>query len=97
MPLPTFYSLRSSYNNNVFFFQVVISCCHNSAPNESNTGTANCGAGGACAGVVKLCRALLAAGAHCVLLSLWPVPDTASKILLRAFYSALLQGNRAAR
>lgn len=42
-------------------------------------------------GVVALTRALLAAGAQCVLVSLWPVPDTATKILLRAFYSALLQ------
>lgn len=31
------------------------------------------------------------------MISLWPVPDTATKILLRAFYSALLQGTRAAR
>lgn len=42
-------------------------------------------------GVVWLSRALLASGAQCVLVSLWPVPDTAAKILLRAFYSALLQ------
>lgn len=42
-------------------------------------------------GVVGLSRALLAAGAQCVLVSLWPVPDTAAKILLKAFYSALLQ------
>jgi CHAT domain-containing protein len=42
-------------------------------------------------GIVTLTRALLAAGAQCVLICLWPVPDTATKILLRAFYSALLQ------
>lgn len=42
-------------------------------------------------GVAGLTRALLAAGVQCVLLALWPVPDTAAKILLRAFYSALLQ------
>lgn len=48
-------------------------------------------------GLVALVRALLAAGAQAVLISLWPVPDTATKILLRAFYSALLQGTRAAR
>lgn len=42
-------------------------------------------------GIVTLTRALLVAGAQCVLISLWPVPDTATKILLRAFYSALLQ------
>lgn len=39
----------------------------------------------------------MAAGAQAVLVSLWPVPDTATKILLRAFYSALLQGTRAAK
>lgn len=48
-------------------------------------------------GLVALVRALLAAGVQAVLISLWPVPDTATKILLRAFYSALLQGTRAAR
>ena len=42
-------------------------------------------------GVVGLTRALLAAGAQCVLVSLWPVPDTAVKILFRTFYSSLLQ------
>ena len=48
-------------------------------------------------GVIGLTRALLAAGAQCVLVSLWPVPDTATKILLRAFYSALLQGSRVSK
>ncbi|KAK9876278.1 hypothetical protein WA026_012576 [Henosepilachna vigintioctopunctata] len=48
-------------------------------------------------GLVALVRSFLAAGAQAVLVSLWPVPDTATKILLRAFYSALLQGTRAAK
>lgn len=48
-------------------------------------------------GVSKLSGNWLKAGASAVLLSLWPVPETASKILLRAFYSALLQGTRAAK
>ncbi|KAK2714191.1 hypothetical protein QYM36_008675, partial [Artemia franciscana] len=48
-------------------------------------------------GVVALSRAFLAAGAQCVLLSLWPVPDTAVKIMLRTFYSSLLQGSRVSR
>lgn len=48
-------------------------------------------------GLITLVRALLTAGAQAVLVSLWPVPDTATKILLRAFYSALLQGTRAAK
>ena len=38
-------------------------------------------------GVVGLTRALLAAGAQSVLVSLWPVPDTAVKMFMRAFYS----------
>lgn len=48
-------------------------------------------------GVSNLSGNWLKAGASAVLLSLWPVPETASKILLRAFYSALLQGTRAAK
>lgn len=49
------------------------------------------------ASVAKLATAWLNAGAGTVLLSLWPVPETASKILLRAFYSALLQGAKASK
>lgn len=49
------------------------------------------------ASVSHLANAWLAAGAGAVLISLWPVPETATKILLRAFYSALLQGARVAR
>nr|XP_018917333.1 PREDICTED: tetratricopeptide repeat protein 28 [Bemisia tabaci] len=48
-------------------------------------------------GVIALSRALLAAGVQCVLVSLWPIPETAAKILLKAFYSALLQGSRVSR
>ncbi|ALC48168.1 CG43163 [Drosophila busckii] len=48
-------------------------------------------------GVAQLAGGWLRAGAGAVLISLWPVPETAAKILLRAFYSALLQGARAAR
>ncbi|XP_059614849.1 tetratricopeptide repeat protein 28 [Phlebotomus argentipes] len=47
-------------------------------------------------GVANLASAWLLAGAGAVLVSLWPVPETAAKILLRAFYSALLQGASAA-
>uniref|UniRef100_A0A671NHD0 Tetratricopeptide repeat protein 28 n=1 Tax=Sinocyclocheilus anshuiensis TaxID=1608454 RepID=A0A671NHD0_9TELE len=46
-------------------------------------------------GVVGLTRAFLAAGAQCVLVSLWPVPVAASKIFIHAFYSALLNGTKA--
>ena len=43
-------------------------------------------------GVVGLTRALLSAGAQCVLFSLWPVPDSASKLLMRTLYGALQDG-----
>ena len=46
-------------------------------------------------GVVGLTRALLAAGAQCVLFCLWPVPEMAGRILLKAFYTAMLQGTKA--
>ncbi|KAL2079565.1 hypothetical protein ACEWY4_025309 [Coilia grayii] len=46
-------------------------------------------------GVVGLTRAFLAAGAQCVLVSLWPVPVAASKVFVHAFYSALLNGSKA--
>ncbi|XP_055605739.1 tetratricopeptide repeat protein 28-like, partial [Uranotaenia lowii] len=48
-------------------------------------------------GVANLAGSWLYAGTGAVLISLWPVPETAAKILLRAFYSALLQGTRAAK
>ncbi|XP_076066891.1 tetratricopeptide repeat protein 28 [Oratosquilla oratoria] len=66
---------------------VVVSSCHT----RDHHGRANSD------GVVGLTRALLAAGAQCVLVSLWPVPDTAVKILFRTFYSSLLQGARVSR
>ncbi|XP_028826917.1 tetratricopeptide repeat protein 28 isoform X3 [Denticeps clupeoides] len=46
-------------------------------------------------GVVGLTRAFLAAGAQCVLVSLWPVPVAASKVFVQAFYTALLNGTKA--
>ncbi|KAM6165179.1 tetratricopeptide repeat protein 28 isoform 1-T1 [Erethizon dorsatum] len=46
-------------------------------------------------GVVALTRAFLAAGAQCVLVSLWPVPVAASKMFIHAFYSSLLNGLKA--
>ncbi len=48
-------------------------------------------------GLVSLARALLAAGARCVMLSLWPVPPAAVKVVMRAMYSSMLQGARASR
>ncbi|KAJ8332251.1 hypothetical protein SKAU_G00427960 [Synaphobranchus kaupii] len=46
-------------------------------------------------GVVGLTRAFLAAGAQCVLVSLWPIPVAASKVFVHAFYSTLLNGSKA--
>ncbi|OPJ74905.1 tetratricopeptide repeat protein 28 isoform C [Patagioenas fasciata monilis] len=46
-------------------------------------------------GVIGLTRAFLAAGAQCVLVSLWPVPVAASKMFVHAFYSSLLNGLKA--
>ena len=48
-------------------------------------------------GVVGLTRALLAAGAKCVLFCLWPVPTEASKMCMKHFYTALLQGYSASK
>ena len=44
-------------------------------------------------GLTSLTRALLAAGAQCVLVALWPAPNTAVKVLMKSLYSSLLQGN----
>ncbi|XP_050408833.1 tetratricopeptide repeat protein 28 [Patella vulgata] len=45
-------------------------------------------------GVVGLTRSLLSAGAQCVLFSLWPVPDQATKLLMRNLYKCLQDGER---
>ena len=66
---------------------VVISSCHTRDRHGCATSD----------GVIALSRALLAAGAQCVMVSLWPVPDTAVKLIMKAFYSSLLQGSRVSR
>ena len=66
---------------------VVISSCYTRDKHGSATSD----------GVIGLSRALLAAGAQCVLVSLWPVPDTAVKLIMKAFYSSLLQGSRVSK
>lgn len=43
-------------------------------------------------GVVGLTRSLLSAGAQSVLYCLWPVPDQASKLLMRTLYIGLQEG-----
>lgn len=64
---------------------VVLSSCHT----RDRHGLANSES------IIALSKALLAAGAMSVLLTLWPVPETASKIFFRALYSSLLQGSKA--
>ncbi|XP_071443187.1 tetratricopeptide repeat protein 28, partial [Hetaerina americana] len=79
---------------------VVIGSWHGrSSLSSANGSSGNLRSGGwpSADGVVALTRALLAAGAACVLVSLWPVPEMPARILLRAFYSALLQGSRASQ
>ena len=67
---------------------VVISSCYTRDEQHGNVSSD---------GVIALTRALLAAGAQCVLVSLWPVPDTAVKLIMKALYSSLLQGARVSR
>ena len=64
---------------------VVISSCYNKDERVTSQG------------LITLTRALQAAGAQCVLVSLWPVPDQAVKLTMKALYSSLLQGARVSR
>ncbi|XP_034827519.1 tetratricopeptide repeat protein 28 isoform X2 [Maniola hyperantus] len=75
---------------------VVISCASSSAAFQDTDDPESVTVAGE--GVSRLCRAFLAAGAQAILVTLWPSPqDTATKILYRALYSALLQGSRVAK
>jgi CHAT domain-containing protein/tetratricopeptide (TPR) repeat protein len=47
-------------------------------------------------GVVGLSRAFLAAGASCVVSSLWAVPDESTSLLMRAFYKSMVRDERSA-
>ena len=48
-------------------------------------------------GLLALTKAILAAGAQCVLVTLWPVPESAVHLVMKPLYSALLQGTRISR
>ncbi|XP_032226539.2 tetratricopeptide repeat protein 28 isoform X2 [Nematostella vectensis] len=63
---------------------VVIGAAHNDSQSVRNRITSE--------GLVGLTRAFLSSGAQCVLVSLWPVPDLACKLLMKAFYGGLLKG-----
>lgn len=84
-PLSDFMLSSTDVINTKLNAKLIVFSSHNSLESISGEGVAN------------LAGSWLRAGAGAVLLSLWPVPETAAKILLRAFYSALLQGARAAR
>ena len=60
---------------------VVCSAC------QTGLGTVRAGEG-----TIGMSKALLSAGARCVVLSLWPVPDRPTRRLMLAFYQALLRG-----
>lgn len=63
---------------------VVLSSCHT----KDKEGVVNSES------IIGLSKALLAAGATAILITLWPVPETASMIFFRAFYSSLMQGSK---
>ena len=44
-----------------------------------------------------MAQALLAAGAECVLIPIWPSSFQASRLMMNAFYSSLIYGSKASR
>ena len=58
---------------------VVLCCCHSGQGKVSSEG------------VVGIARAFLAAGARCVLATLWPIDDLATKEFMENFYKELCQ------
>ena len=48
-------------------------------------------------GLMCMAQLLLAAGAECVLLPLWPSSFQASRLMMKAFYSSLIYGSKASR
>ena len=66
---------------------VVISACHRSEGNTRLTAE----------GLMVMGEGLLASGAECVLLPLWPTSLQGSRLMMKAFYSSLLYGSRASR
>ena len=48
-------------------------------------------------GLMCMAQALLAAGAECVLIPIWPSSFQASRLMMNAFYSSLIYGSKASR
>ncbi|CAB4012856.1 tetratricopeptide repeat 28-like [Paramuricea clavata] len=61
---------------------VVLCCCHTGQGEITSEG------------VIGITRAFLAAGAHCVLATLWPIDDSATKEFMEKFYGELCQETR---
>ena len=71
---------------------VVLSCGHFTSDDEDQANSLK-----SSDGLMALVKAILAAGAQSVLVTLWPVPDSATNLVMKPFYSALLQGTRLSR
>jgi CHAT domain-containing protein len=61
---------------------VVLCCCHTRQGEITSEG------------VIGITRAFLAAGARCVLATLWPIDDNATKEFMQKFYGELCQETR---
>ena len=48
-------------------------------------------------GLMCMAQALLAAGAECVVIPIWPSSFQASRLMMNAFYSSLIYGSKASR
>jgi CHAT domain-containing protein len=59
---------------------VVLCCCHTGQGEITSEG------------VIGITRAFLAAGARCVLATLWPIDDSATKEFMEKFYGELCRG-----
>ena len=84
VPKPESYLLtqRDILNISVQARLVVLCCCHTGKGKITSEG------------VIGITRAFLAAGARCVLATLWPIADSATKEFMEKFYGELCQETR---
>ena len=84
IPKPESYLLtqRDILNISVQARLVVLCCCHTGQGEITSEG------------VIGITRAFLAAGARCVLATLWPIDDSATKEFMEKFYGELCQETR---